>query len=87
MKIKKMNFMENDYQQVKYEKNYDADEEAKRFDIFKENLAFVEEHNAKFAKGETTFEVGINHFADQTEDEKSHSRGLVRPLGLGKKEE
>jgi len=61
---------------TKFEKTYEVEEEKKRFDIFKENLAFIEDHNAKFARGETTFEVGVNKFADRTEEEKKLTRGL-----------
>ena len=37
--------------------------------IFEETEAIVAEHNEAFARGETTFTMGINQFADMTEDE------------------
>lgn len=52
---------------VDYNRTYKtAEEEAKRFDVFKENLKKVEEHNKKFEAGETTYTLGINDFSDLT---------------------
>ncbi|XP_060520860.1 cystein proteinase inhibitor protein salarin-like [Cylas formicarius] len=46
-----------------------AEEEAKRFKIFKDNLAYIREHNKKFENGETTYVLGVNSFADLTDEE------------------
>ncbi|XP_068209646.1 digestive cysteine proteinase 2-like [Palaemon carinicauda] len=46
-----------------------AKEELYRKTIFENNLKFVEEHNARFHKGEVTFNVAMNKFADMTTDE------------------
>eukprot|EP00262_Sarcandra_glabra_P019656 TRINITY_DN7490_c0_g4_i1.p1 TRINITY_DN7490_c0_g4~~TRINITY_DN7490_c0_g4_i1.p1 ORF type:complete len:469 (-),score=46.57 TRINITY_DN7490_c0_g4_i1:268-1674(-) len=40
-------------------------EKEKRFEIFKDNLRFIEEHNA----GNHSFEVGLNRFADLSNEE------------------
>lgn len=41
-------------------------EEERRFEIFKDNLAFVESHNSVPNR---TYKVGLNRFADMTNDE------------------
>jgi C1A family cysteine protease len=46
-----------------------ADEEAARFKIFQDKLAWVNQHNEEFAKGMWTYTVGINQFSDMTADE------------------
>lgn len=40
-------------------------EKEKRFEIFKDNLRFIDEHNAE----NRTYKVGLNRFADLTNDE------------------
>lgn len=44
-------------------------EEARRFALFAEKLAFFETHNAAFAAGNVTYTVGVNQFTDMTADE------------------
>ncbi|KAJ3641087.1 hypothetical protein Zmor_027607 [Zophobas morio] len=44
-------------------------EEVRRLAIFKDNLAQIEEHNAKYAKGEVTYSKAINQFGDLTKEE------------------
>lgn len=44
-------------------------EDALRFDIWMKNKAYVDEHNAKFMAGESTFTVGMNRFADLDQSE------------------
>ena len=44
-------------------------EEAKRFTVFKDNLAFIEKHNAEAAAGKHSYTVGVNEFADLTNEE------------------
>lgn len=41
-------------------------EEEKRFEIFKDNLRFVDQHNAEKNR---TYKVGLNRFADLTNEE------------------
>lgn len=47
----------------------DAAEEQQRMDIFKENLKKIEMHNYLYSKGEKTFTLGVNSFADMTSKE------------------
>ncbi|KAJ8943320.1 hypothetical protein NQ318_004761 [Aromia moschata] len=44
-------------------------EEELRFAIFQDNVKKIEEHNEKYAKGESTYYMGINQFADITTEE------------------
>ncbi|KAI4337008.1 hypothetical protein L6164_015470 [Bauhinia variegata] len=51
---------------VKHGKVYNAlGEKEKRFEIFKDNLRFIDEHNAE----NRTYKVGLNRFADLTNEE------------------
>merc|ERR1719230_1777119 len=52
-----------------FNKSYDAEEEAKRAAIYADNVAYFAEHNAKYAKGESTFYMGVNEYSDLTHDE------------------
>jgi len=63
-------------------KQYNAlGEKDRRFEIFKDNLRFVDEHNAAADGGEHSFRLGMNKFADLT-NEEYRSRYLgVKPGG------
>nr|DAD41349.1 TPA_asm: hypothetical protein HUJ06_015672 [Nelumbo nucifera] len=51
---------------VTHGKAYNAlGEKERRFEIFKDNLRFIDEHNS----GNRTYKVGLNRFADLTNDE------------------
>lgn len=66
--------------QAKHNKSYpDPEEDAKRLAIYKESLAKIDDHNEKFKKGEVTWEMGVNHFADQTPEERSKCHGPALP--------
>ncbi|KAJ8943303.1 hypothetical protein NQ318_004744 [Aromia moschata] len=57
-------------------------EETRRFIIFKENLRTIEEHNAKYERGETSYTMGVNKFSDMTKAEfkaKLSTRKTERP--------
>jgi len=55
---------------TKYNKNLlTGDEHDYRKSIFANNLKFIEKHNAQHARGLKTFTVGINKFADLTNEE------------------
>lgn len=54
---------------VKHRKSYNNNngvDHDKRFEIFKDNLRFIEEHNAKNG---TSYKLGLNRFADLTNEE------------------
>ncbi|KAJ1424641.1 Peptidase C1A, papain C-terminal [Sesbania bispinosa] len=67
---------------AEYGKFYeDATEKEKRSQIFKENLEFIESFNAA---GDKPFNLSINQFADQTNEEfKSSRNGQKKSLGVG----
>jgi cathepsin L len=46
-----------------------VEEETARFNIFVDNHLYVQEHNKGFQAGLHTFELGINQFADMTNEE------------------
>ncbi|XP_057503341.1 actinidain-like [Actinidia eriantha] len=52
---------------VEYGKSYNAlGEKERRFEIFKDNLRFVDEHNADVNR---SYKVGLNQFSDLTDEE------------------
>ncbi|XP_047983323.1 low-temperature-induced cysteine proteinase-like [Salvia hispanica] len=69
---------------VKHGKSYNAlGEKEKRFQVFKENLRYIEEHNA--AEGRT-YKLGLNRFADLTNQEYRRRMHLgTRPRRLAAK--
>jgi cathepsin L len=57
---------------VDYQRKYVTPEmEAKRLAIFGDNLRFIQAHNQRFLMNVVTFEVGVNQFADMTNEEFS----------------
>ncbi|CAH1173502.1 unnamed protein product [Phaedon cochleariae] len=54
---------------MKHGKSYDPKEEANRYSIFQSNMLTIAKHNKKYENGESTFEMGINKFADLTPEE------------------
>lgn len=44
-------------------------EDKLRFEIFKSNLQIINEHNAGYERGESSYTLGVNQFADLTEEE------------------
>ncbi|XP_045616611.1 digestive cysteine proteinase 1 [Procambarus clarkii] len=50
-------------------KYVDAEEEQYRRSVFDRNLQYVKEHNEKFEKGESTFNLAMNQFGDMTNEE------------------
>lgn len=55
---------------LKHEKSYeDIDEENLRMEIFKLNKETIDKHNARYARGLETYEMGINRFSDMLPEE------------------
>ncbi|KAK8601156.1 hypothetical protein V6N12_050998 [Hibiscus sabdariffa] len=63
---------------LKHGKAYNGlGEKDTRFEIFKDNLRLIDEHNADHAR---SFKLGLNRFADLTNDEyRSTYVGLINP--------
>ena len=56
--------------QAEYGKRYSSKAElTTRQAIFESNLQKISEHNAKYLKGEVSYEMGVNQFTDLTLDE------------------
>merc|ERR1711990_605316 len=70
--------LNSDFQSFKnkYAKLYSPVEESRRFNIWKENMAFVERHNRDYEAGLETYTVSMNEFADLTNAE-FHTRYLA----------
>ncbi|XP_014292125.1 cathepsin L [Halyomorpha halys] len=75
---------------AQHKKHYlSASEEKNRLSIFTENMKQIEEHNAKFAKGEVTYSLTMNQFGDLSQEEfsaritgfKKNSPTTLRNLG------
>lgn len=47
--------------------------ELKRLQIFEANMQLIDAHNERYARGEETFEMGINQFSDLTPEEFRNS--------------
>lgn len=64
---------------VKHGKSYNAlGEKEKRFEIFKDNFRYIEEQNAVAGR---TFKLGLNRFADLTNEEYRRMHLGTRPRG------
>ncbi|KAL3634178.1 hypothetical protein CASFOL_021232 [Castilleja foliolosa] len=64
---------------VKHGKSYNAlGEKEKRFQIFKDNLKYIDEQNAEAGR---TFKLGLNRFADLTNEEYRKAYLGTRPDG------
>lgn len=56
--------------QKNYSKSYKSlHEDNLRFEIFKSNLELINAHQIKYDKGEVSYTLGINQFADLTDEE------------------
>ncbi|XP_044273440.1 procathepsin L-like, partial [Varanus komodoensis] len=62
-------------------KEYAEGEEAVRRGIWEKNLRMIERHNREAALGKHSFELGMNHFGDWTNEEFNKLNGLRPELG------
>lgn len=64
----------------KLNNNIDGSEKDKRFEIFKDHLKFIDEHNAE----NRTYKVGLNRFADLSNEEyrSSYLGTKIDPIGM-----
>ncbi|KAL3882291.1 hypothetical protein ACJMK2_028653 [Sinanodonta woodiana] len=69
-----------DFFKEKYNKLYKSTEEdAYRQSVFAENMKKIEIHNQKYKQGETSYWLGMNHFADLTAEEfKALNNGCLK---------
>uniref|UniRef100_K3W9N3 Uncharacterized protein n=1 Tax=Globisporangium ultimum (strain ATCC 200006 / CBS 805.95 / DAOM BR144) TaxID=431595 RepID=K3W9N3_GLOUD len=68
---------------IEYQKEYSSlnnnhDLVQRRFQAFSENLDRIKAHNEMYTKGEYTFELGVNHLADLTNEEYKQMLGYKR---------
>lgn len=64
--------------QNEHSKTYETDEDKERFELFKAMVQKIIEHNDKFAKGEVTFTMGLNKFADMRPEEYQYRGGSLK---------
>uniref|UniRef100_A0A6P7FUB9 Crustapain-like n=1 Tax=Diabrotica virgifera virgifera TaxID=50390 RepID=A0A6P7FUB9_DIAVI len=67
-------YLSDDEEFEKFKKDFNRNyatpnEEQRRKGIFVNTLNKIKEHNAKFEKGEISYSLGINQFADLTHEE------------------
>jgi hypothetical protein len=55
---------------VDFKRKYSEKEETMRFELFKETLNQINEHNKKYAAGKVDVPAFLNEFSDLTDDEK-----------------
>ncbi|XP_072399508.1 cathepsin L-like proteinase [Diabrotica undecimpunctata] len=78
----------DDYEQwisfkAKFGRYYGAAEDKFRFQIFQKRLRGIEEHNAKYERGEIQWRKGINQFTDWTDEQFEsllNKQVLTKPL-------
>ncbi|KAK8787308.1 hypothetical protein V5799_022917 [Amblyomma americanum] len=63
--------LENKWRTFKkeYNRTYYGEEDRYRMKLFEKTLRFIIHHNERYRKGEVSDKVGVNHFADWTEEE------------------
>mmetsp|Transcript_8705 Transcript_8705/g.21477 ORF Transcript_8705/g.21477 Transcript_8705/m.21477 type:complete len:311 (+) Transcript_8705:48-980(+) len=68
---------------TKFHKAYDGLEHLHRFVVWRDNLARIAAHNEAFHKGEETFWMGVNQFADMKTEEFKAMQGFKDHKKLG----
>jgi cathepsin L len=61
-----------------HNKNYAPSEEVERFRLFQERFNIVEEHNALYAAGKSSYSMEMNFNADLTMAEMMHRNGYIQ---------
>ncbi|XP_072400163.1 protein CTLA-2-alpha-like [Diabrotica undecimpunctata] len=71
--------LEQQWQKFKldHNRNYDAAEDTKRFQIFKDTVEKIKTHNKLYHSGKSTYELALNDFSDKTPEELARRRGLI----------
>ena len=52
-----------------FERDYDAEERERRQQVYADNLAMIQQHNAEADAGAHNFRLGVNQFSDMTSAE------------------
>lgn len=64
---------------ILHDKTYDAlEEESRRFEIFRENVQKIEEHNKLYHLGKKSYYLGVNQFSDLKHEEFVKYNGLKK---------
>ncbi|KAL6087313.1 hypothetical protein STEG23_029953 [Scotinomys teguina] len=58
---------------MKFKKTYSPDEEGHRRAVWEKNRKIIENHNADYDQGKTSYSVGLNRFSDMTHEELKKS--------------
>ncbi|CAH1173498.1 unnamed protein product [Phaedon cochleariae] len=67
----------------KFGKDYKSTlDEQRRFSIFQENLKIIEAHNEDYRNGKSTYYMGVNQFADMTQEEFINRLGPARNMDI-----
>lgn len=87
MKLSALNISKKEHEifqnfKSQFNRKYSNDEEeTKKLLTFTKNLRKIDSHNEKFKRGESTYEMGINEFADIDDDEfKATHTGYIPDL-------
>ncbi|XP_028749506.1 protein CTLA-2-beta-like isoform X1 [Peromyscus leucopus] len=54
---------------MNFKKSYSPDEEGHRRAVWEKNKKFIDNHNADYEQGKTSFTMGLNGFSDMTREE------------------
>ncbi|KAK8954793.1 Oryzain alpha chain [Platanthera zijinensis] len=67
---------------TRHDRNYNSlNEKDRRFEVFRDNLRYIDEHNAAADAGVHAFRLGLNRFADLTNEEYRAARLGTRISG------
>lgn len=69
-----MELIEFVFQNTHNKKYENEEDEKKRIQIFLETKAKIAKHNAEFEKGNVTFRMGLNQFADRVSEYNKNTK-------------